>query len=111
MKSIDVVMGDAEFTFLLLSAEGWAFLQLLDWVGTELLQPLGKGGCRMCAAWFSVSQKLKCMESPEGAGALVECSLSCWSGKDEEELWSEDGPFHTSELLFLKAIRKSLPQS
>lgn len=36
-----------KMTFLLLFSEGWALLQLLDWVDLiELLQLLGKGGCR-----------------------------------------------------------------
>lgn len=58
-------------TFPLLLSEGWTFLQLVDWVGIELLQLLGKGGCRVCAGWFNMSQKLKCMERPEGAGGCL----------------------------------------
>ena len=38
-----------KMTLQLLFSEGWALLQLTDWVSIELLQLLGRGDCRMCA--------------------------------------------------------------
>jgi len=58
-------------TFPLLFLEGWALLQLTDWVSMELLQLLAKEAAGCAQGWFGTSPKLKCMGSPEGAGGCL----------------------------------------